>query len=80
MTPHQEQMVKDKEKALKLWGQGLSASAIAERLRRRRDQITRWVTEAGLRTKGEPPRIRYDGEGGTAGHAGVIDDRSGARR
>jgi hypothetical protein len=66
MTPQQEQKAKDKAKAIKLWGQGLSASAIGERLGRPRDLITQWVTDAGIRQKGEPARIRYDGEGGIA--------------
>jgi transposase len=66
LNPQQEAKARDKAKAIKLWGQGLSASAIAERLGRRRDLITEWVTEAGLREKGEGPRYRYDGEGGVA--------------
>jgi transposase-like protein len=65
MSDKQRVKEEDRLKAIKLFGQGLAPSAIAERLGRRRDQITDWVTEAGLRQKGEAPRYRYDGEGGS---------------
>jgi transposase len=72
MTDKQRAKEEDRLKTLKLWGQGLSASAIGERLGRKTSQITDWVTEAGLREKGQPPRYRYDGEGGAAAHSGVV--------
>jgi uncharacterized protein YjcR len=61
----------DKDKAQKLWGPGLSTSAIAERLGRTRHTIGRWVSNAGLRNPGEAPRHRYDGVGSTHSAQGV---------
>jgi len=66
MTPQQDAKARDMEKAVKLYGQGLAPSAIGERLGRKTALITRWLTESGARQKGDPQRIRYDGEGGVA--------------
>ena len=66
MSDKQRANEQDRVKAIKLYGLGLAPSAIAERLGRRRHQISDWITAAGLRQKGDPPRYRYDGEGGSA--------------
>jgi transposase-like protein len=64
---------KARKKALSLWGQGLSTSAIAERVGRKQHTVQVWLRESGVRS--ESPRHRYDGEG----DAGVHHERQPVR-